>query len=75
MSDEICGICKCPEPMKKIQSKKGFQLYKCRKCGSVKDLGLRVEDKLHKEYEEKGEPEHSSIQETPKVKKILEKNK
>ena len=46
--------------MIKIQSKKGFRLYKC-KCGNVKDLGARDEDKKHVEYAVGVEPEHNDL--------------
>lgn len=61
MKSEICGICKDKKPMRKIQSKKGYELYKCIYCGNVKDLGMRIEDENHTNYLLKGEPEHFDI--------------
>lgn len=75
MKEEYCGICSEKKPMKKIQSKKGKQLYKCVYCGSIKDLGLRVEDDKHKEYIKSGEPDHDDIQGSEKIKKQKRKDK
>ena len=62
-------MCSNKEQMKKIQSKKGFKLYKCTKCGNIKDIGIRDEDDKHVEYALHGEPGHTDLTEVSKTQK------
>ena len=61
MINEKCGICKSDKDMTPIDSSNNIILYGCE-CGNVKDIGIRVEDKLFIDYTKNGEPEHDDLQ-------------
>lgn len=60
MINEKCGICKSDKNMTPIDSTNDIILYGCV-CGNVKDIGIRIEDKLFTDYYKDGEPEHFDL--------------
>ncbi len=54
-------MCNSDADMKEIDSTNDIVLAGCGNCGNVKDIGIRIEDQLFKNYQEDGEPEHFNI--------------